>query len=82
MALAQISNHTTASQKQFAHLTLALASGKFAHPGELGHIWENLDSTFGDGVIENTTNIFWGDSMMQYLSVDCLNTNVLWWTII
>lgn len=38
MALAQISNNTTASQKQFVHLTLALASGKLPRPGELGHI--------------------------------------------
>lgn len=53
------------SQKQSAHLLLAIASGKIAHLQELEHILENLDCTFGDAVIENPTNIIWRDGMMQ-----------------
>lgn len=62
---AQISNHTTVSQKQSVHLLLAIASGRTVHPRELKNILENLDCTFGDAVIENPTNIIWRDGMMQ-----------------
>ncbi len=72
LPLAQISNHTTVSQNQSAHLLTTIASGKIAHPRELEHILENLDCTFEDAVIKNPTNIIWGYGMMQYISEDCL----------